>query len=66
MSYSNEVQGHWRLLKDTVRRKWGSLTDEEITIVDGKREVLVGRLEAKYGYTKEKAEAEADAWAKSL
>ncbi|MGH8613695.1 MAG: CsbD family protein [Gammaproteobacteria bacterium] len=61
-----QVQGHWKLLKSTVKQKWGNLTKEEINIVEGKREELIGRLEAKYGYTKEKAEAEADAWARNL
>ena len=61
-----QVQGHWKLLKGTVKQKWGNLTDEEIDIVEGKREELIGRLEAKYGYTKEMAEAEVDAWAKTL
>ncbi len=61
-----QVQGHWKLLKGTAKRKWDNLTDEEIDIVEGKREELIGRLEAKYGYTKEKAEAEADAWAENL
>jgi uncharacterized protein YjbJ (UPF0337 family) len=59
-----QVRGHWKLLKGTAKQKWSDLTEEEIDIVDGKRAELVGRLEAKYGYTKEKAEA--DAWAQSL
>ncbi|MGH8604351.1 MAG: CsbD family protein [Gammaproteobacteria bacterium] len=61
-----QVRGHWKLLKGTVKQKWGNLTKEEINIVEGKREELIGRLEAKYGYTKEKAEAQADAWARNL
>ncbi|MGH8625301.1 MAG: CsbD family protein [Gammaproteobacteria bacterium] len=61
-----QVRGHWKLLKGTVKQKWGNLTKEEINIVEGKREELIGRLEAKYGYTKEKAEAEVDAWARNL
>ncbi len=61
-----QVQGHWKLLKGTVKQQWGDLTDDEIDIMEGKREDLIGRLEAKYGYTKEKAEEEADAWARGL
>ncbi|MGH8615935.1 MAG: CsbD family protein [Gammaproteobacteria bacterium] len=61
-----QVQGHWKLLKGTVKQKWDNLTEEEIDMVEGKREELIGRLEVKYGYTKEKAEAEVDAWAKNL
>ncbi len=39
---------------------WGDFTDDELDVIEGKREELVGRLQSKYGYTKEKAEEEAD------
>ena len=39
---------------------WGDLTDDDLDVIEGKREELVGRLQTKYGYTKEKAEEEAD------
>jgi len=35
-------------------------------IIQGKREELVGRLQKKYGYTKERAEQEADKWVSEL
>lgn len=61
-----QVKGHWKLLKGSVKRKWRDLTNDEINIVEGRRENLIGRLQAKYGYTKEEAEQEADAWARGL
>ncbi len=61
-----QVEGHWKLLKGTVKNKWEDLTDDEIALMEGKREDLIRQLQAKYGYTKEKAEEEADAWAKDL
>jgi uncharacterized protein YjbJ (UPF0337 family) len=45
---------------------WGDLTDDELDVIEGKREELVGRLQARYGYTKEKAEEEADNWVRKL
>jgi len=61
-----QVKGHWKLLKGSVKRQWRDLTNDEINIVEGRREDLIGRLQATYGYTKEKAEQEADAWARGL
>ncbi|MGH8480680.1 MAG: CsbD family protein [Gammaproteobacteria bacterium] len=43
-------------VKGKAQRMWGDLTDDEPDIIEGKREELVGRLQAKYGYTKEKTE----------
>lgn len=52
------LAGKWHQLKGNVKEKWGKLTDSDITQIDGKREALLGKLEARYGYAKEKAEKE--------
>lgn len=62
----DQVAGNWKQLKGKIRQQWGDFTDDEIDIIEGKREELVGRLQAKYGYTKEVAEREADNWMKTL
>lgn len=52
------LQGNWKQLHGQVKTWWGKLTDDDITKIDGKRENLVGVLQTKYGYAKEKAETE--------
>lgn len=52
------LSGKWKQLKGSIKAKWGKLTDDEIDQVEGKMEKLVGLLQEKYAYTKEKAEAE--------
>jgi uncharacterized protein YjbJ (UPF0337 family) len=51
-------KGKWKELKGSVKEKWGDLTDDEVTVVEGKTEKLVGILQAKYGYSKDKAQDE--------
>jgi uncharacterized protein YjbJ (UPF0337 family) len=50
------IQGQWKQVKGQVQQKWGDLTDDDLTKVDGKREELVGRLQERYGCAKEEAE----------
>ena len=52
------LKGKWHEIKGGVKEKWGEITDDELTIVDGKSEKLMGLLQTKYGYTKEKAQEE--------
>ena len=52
------LKGKWHEIKGGVKAKWGELTDDELTTVDGKSEKLMGLLQTKYGYTKEKAQEE--------
>ena len=51
-------KGKWKELKGSVKEKWGNLTDDEVTEVEGKSEKLVGILQEKYGYSKDKAQEE--------
>jgi uncharacterized protein YjbJ (UPF0337 family) len=65
MNWEN-VQGNWKQFKGKVKEKWGKLTDDELTVVAGKRDQLSGILQKKYGYAKEQAEKELDEFTRSL
>jgi uncharacterized protein YjbJ (UPF0337 family) len=56
----SQIQGKWNELKGQVHTKWGKLTDDDLVVIGGKFETLVGRLQQRYGYRKEEAEREAD------
>ncbi|MDR3584131.1 putative stress response protein [Candidatus Desulfosporosinus infrequens] len=53
-------KGKWKELKGSVKEKWGDLTDDDVTAVEGKTEKLVGILQVKYGYSKDEAQEEYD------
>lgn len=52
------LQGQWKQVKGQVRIWWGKLTDNDVEQVAGKSEKLIGLLQEKYGYTRERAEEE--------
>ena len=54
------IEGKWTQLKGTLREKWGDLTDDELTEMAGKKDRLAGKLQEKYGWTREEAEREID------
>jgi uncharacterized protein YjbJ (UPF0337 family) len=58
----DQIQGDWMQFKGKVRMNWVKLTDEDLTRVGGRREELVRRLQARYGFAKAEAEREIDAW----
>lgn len=57
---SDVMKGKWAQLKGGVRAKWGDLTDDDLTQIDGEREKLSGKLQERYGWAKEKAEKNID------
>jgi uncharacterized protein YjbJ (UPF0337 family) len=56
----DSLAGKWRELSGTVKSKWGKLTDDDIQMIGGKKDVLVGRLQQRYGFQKDRAEREVD------
>lgn len=58
----DQVQGKWKQMKGSVKQQWGKLTDDDLEIIDGQKDKLVGRLQERYGITKEEAARQAGDW----
>ena len=57
------LEGKWTQLRGRIKEQWGDLTDNEVAQAEGNYEQLVGTLQEKYGYAREKAEEEVTKWA---
>ena len=62
----DQVEGKWKQYKGNVKEKWGKLTDDDIDVINGKREQLVGKIQERYGLAKEAAEKQADEFVNTL
>lgn len=62
----DQITGKWQQFKGNVKEKWGKLTDDDLTAIAGKRDQMVGKLQERYGYAKERAEKELDEFARSI
>jgi uncharacterized protein YjbJ (UPF0337 family) len=62
----DQVEGKWKQYKGQVKEKWGKLTDDDLDVIDGRRQQLVGKLQERYGTAREVAEKQVDEFAKSL
>lgn len=56
----DQVEGKWKEIKGQVREKWGKLTHDDVEVIGGKKDRMVGKLQERYGFEKEKAEKELD------
>jgi uncharacterized protein YjbJ (UPF0337 family) len=55
---TNLLKGKWNQIKGDIKMKWADLTDNDLTRVEGSEDKLVGLLQEKYGYSKDKAKQE--------
>ena len=58
----DEVGGNWKQFKGKMKEQWGKLTDDDMTVIEGKRDQLVGKIQERYGYEKDQAENEVKDW----
>ncbi len=50
---TDQLKGDWKQLAGKVKAKWGKLTDDDLKMIEGKREELSGRIQERYGCAKE-------------
>ena len=62
----DQIKGNWKQFTGKVKEKWGQLTDDDLTAIEGRRDQLAGKIQERYGYAKERAEQEVDEFARSL
>lgn len=56
MINQQEIQGNWNTLRGKVKQKWGQLTDQDLQIVGGNVDQLIGRIQQKTGAAREEIE----------
>lgn len=54
------LKGKWMQLRGDLKEAWGDLTDDELMQIEGNADKLMGKLQEKYGYSRERAEMEVD------
>ena len=62
----DRIEGEWKNFKGKVREKWGKLTEDDLTVINGKREQLEGKIQERYGYGRDQVKKELDDWSNSL
>lgn len=58
------VEGNWKQFVGKVRQQWAKLTDDDLDLIAGKREELAGRVQERYGITRDLAEQQIKEWEK--
>ena len=60
------ISGKWTQLKGKAQAQWGDLTDDVFDVAAGDSKYLAGKLQEQYGWQRERAEQEVEAFRKTL
>ena len=58
----DQVEGKWKQAKGSIKEKWGKLTDDDLDVIAGKKDQLVGKIQERYGISKEEAQKQVDSY----
>ena len=58
----DRIEGNWVEFKGKVKEQWGKLTDDDMDVIAGKRDQLLGKIQQRHGLTKEEADKQLDDW----
>ncbi len=62
----DRIEGQWKQMKGSVKERWGKLTDDDLNVIGGKKDQLVGRVQERYEIAKDEAQTQVDEWNKTL
>jgi uncharacterized protein YjbJ (UPF0337 family) len=52
----DQASGKWQQVKGKLKQQWGKLTDDDLTVLEGRQDQLAGKIQERYGIAKEDAE----------
>jgi uncharacterized protein YjbJ (UPF0337 family) len=55
---TDTLKGKWHQIKGEAKVQWGKLTDDDLDKAAGHTEKLIGLLQERYGYERDRAERE--------
>jgi uncharacterized protein YjbJ (UPF0337 family) len=61
----DQVEGKWKQYSGKAKEKWGKLTDDDLEVIRGRRDQLIGKIQERYGLAKQEAEKQVDEFAQS-
>lgn len=62
----DRVEGNWKQFTGDVKKQWGKLTDDDLQVIGGQREKLMGKLQERYGMAKDEAQERIDEFLNKL
>lgn len=60
------IEGQWKQLGGKIKQQWGELTDDDLKIAQGSSQYLAGKIQERYGVTRDEAQRQVDHFTANL
>jgi uncharacterized protein YjbJ (UPF0337 family) len=58
----DRLGGRWKQVKGRLKEQWGQLTDDDLDVIAGRRDQLLGRIQQRHGLAKEEAQRQVESF----
>ena len=58
----DRMEGKWKQMKGALKSRWGKLTDDDLDVIEGQKDQLIGKVQERYGIAKDEAQKQVDEW----
>jgi len=62
----DRIEGNWKQFRGRAQQQWGKLTNDDLDVVEGRRQELVGKIQERYSIAKDAAERQVDTWLQNM
>jgi len=62
----DQLEGKWKQYSGKAKEKWGKLTDDDLDVIRGRRDQLIGKIQERYGIVRQEAEKQVDEFAQAF
>lgn len=63
---SDTLKGQWKQISGRAKASWGALTDDDLLRIEGDQQRLSGKIQERYGLTREEAEQQVERFLESV
>ena len=58
----DQIEGSWSEFKSSIRQNWTKITDQQLNVIAGNRNHLLGKIQVMYGISRQEAEHQLSDW----
>lgn len=59
---SDQIKGKWKQLTGSAKERWGKLTDDDLDVINGQQDQMIGMIQERYGIAREAAQKQVEEW----
>jgi uncharacterized protein YjbJ (UPF0337 family) len=62
----DQLQSKWTQMRGALRHRWGRLTEDDLDVINGQRDIFISRVQERYSVDRQEALQRIEEWLRTL